>query len=122
MKTCGNCDNDRTKCTEHEQKYGCDGWQPKPAEPQGWEERFRQAHHKGLAECQIRSIIAFIRQVAAEEREKGRQEFAPLTAAIEMAFKEADFLPDSRLTHKARAVFEPIRQALAEQNRRGGEK
>ena len=43
-------------------------------EPQGWEERFRQEHHKGLAECQIRSILAFIRQVAAEEREKGRKE------------------------------------------------
>lgn len=124
-KNCGNCVNCEgygKPCLSDADGLSC--FKPKPAEPQGWEQRF-DTFWKSYADkedvlytwnnCQRRKdeLLSFIRA----EIERVHAGYAPLICAIEMAFKEADFLPDGRLTRRARAVFEPIRKA--EQDRRG---
>ena len=94
--------------------------EPKPAEPQGWEQRFCEDYCRDGCKPENRRTckqLAFIRA----ERERVHTGYAPLISAIEMAFKEADFLPDGRLTRQARAVFEPIRKAEQNRHREGGE-
>ena len=72
-KNCGNCAIDYKRCTQHERKYGCDAWQPKAAEPQGWEQRFDKEfpHCGGAFKTSIKAFIrAEIERVRLEERNR----------------------------------------------------
>lgn len=114
LKNCGNCLHNGMDCSKR--NFVCAGWQPKAAEPQSWEQRFHgefSADFYAMATKHMDDVKSFIRA----DIERVHAGYAPLISAIEMAFKEADFLPDGRLTHRTRAVFEPIRKA--EQDRRG---
>ena len=79
-KNCGNCVNktnwpmiSHTPCNEC---YMASSWQPKPAEPQGWEQRFdKQFPHCGGAFQPTLSafIRADIERVRLEEQNKHRE-------------------------------------------------
>jgi hypothetical protein len=101
-KNCGNCGAGHTGCKTEPGKTYCSAWQPKPAEPQGWEQRlkaqFPDAYGGG-------PLMAFIRAEIERVREEEKQ-------------KLLDFLAHKRKFSK---IIEASCRQI-EQDRRGGEK